>query len=502
MSFLDLYTGDQKASAGPQPGERGDLPATFGQTFDAAWSEGRMFGQSVARINARQGVLQDYLDEVRQKTGADLRQDADINSGDWDKANAAVAKLKESAPDLELNPLSDDEIERRAVAKSQQSRAAYAQMSDREKTAGGKFGSFLGSAAAATTDPINLAGVLVAPAESVSILASAARWAGIMGATQAGVEAVGAPYHEEVQPGYTESGEPLANIAEAAAGGAVLGSVTRALANTWMRYKTGTWPTTIRDAGNIVESEAQIQKTNIYPGAAGEAAHREALATATDQILKGDPVHVTDTITPDIQRSSDERVRPLLDARADAQRALAAADAERAGNQGPAPELPFDQTAKMAEAERATSALADRVTTLAKQAGYNMPKEEAAQVAAGMVRSPDADVNRTLGALLDHPSMASEPPVKMPKESPTERPIQAPEEMRKALDQPDHQEALRADIDRARAMKDVKVPVDIDADGNVVHRSVDGAMREVDAYKEMADHITACANPVPEEPKE
>lgn len=60
---------------------------------------------------------------------------------------------------------------------------------------------------------------------------------------------------------------------------------------------------------------------------------------------------------------------------------------------------------------------------------------------------------------------------------------------------PQMEAALRADLDRERAMGDVKVPDEVDKDGNIVHRSLDDKMNEVDAYKTVADQIAACASP-------
>ena len=72
MSFLDLYQGDQDQAARIQPNEGADLPSGFTENFNAAWSDGQLFSQSIARGNARASVLGDYIDEIRQKTGNDL----------------------------------------------------------------------------------------------------------------------------------------------------------------------------------------------------------------------------------------------------------------------------------------------------------------------------------------------------------------------------------------------------------------------------------------------
>jgi hypothetical protein len=85
-------------------------------------------------------------------------------------------------------------------------------------------------------------------------------------------------------------------------------------------------------------------------------------------------------------------------------------------------------------------------------------------------------------------------PPKVTREEGPQPPSQTPEEMAKTLTAPDHQDAIRADIDRERAMGDFKVP-GVDENGNHVMHSVDAGMEQVDAYKRAAEQIQACANP-------
>jgi hypothetical protein len=69
--------------------------------------------------------------------------------------------------------------------------------------------------------------------------------------------------------------------------------------------------------------------------------------------------------------------------------------------------------------------------------------------------------------------------------------------MRETLTAPDHQAAIRADIDRERAMGDFKVPK-TDENGSHTMVGVDAAVEEVDAYKKLAEQIQACATPIQE----
>lgn len=321
MSFLDLYQGDQQNAAAIQPNEGHDLPSGFDENFSAAWSDGQMFSQSMARFNARGAVLNDYLDEIRQKTGNDLSKEVDpFASGegqsvdaDFARANERVARLKQDYPDLDLDPLSEDEIEKRAVAKAQVAHRSYETLQQGEKTWGGSFGSFLGGSASAAADPVNILALGIAPETGgLSVLSTALRWGGVAAASQAAIEAAGGRFKEEVQPGYLESGAPVANVGGAFLGGALLGGGTKALGNLWSGVKTGQWPTSVRDAGNVIESEANVASTNPFPGAEGEVAHREALVKAIEDLLAGRKVDVSGQITPeflDRSRSLVERLQ-------------------------------------------------------------------------------------------------------------------------------------------------------------------------------------------------
>ncbi|QRG09268.1 hypothetical protein EZH22_14015 [Xanthobacter dioxanivorans] len=88
----------------------------------------------------------------------------------------------------------------------------------------------------------------------------------------------------------------------------------------------------MRDAGNVVASEGQIDATNLVPTVEGEMAHRTALQQSIDALVSGRPVDVSDTITPDLLRAYGERLDPVLEARGKARAAEESAFAlEREG---------------------------------------------------------------------------------------------------------------------------------------------------------------------------
>src|ERR1700683_5066140 len=298
--MLDLWSNNQAIAARPQPEEGRDLPATGEESFNAAWANGEMFSSSVAQGNARRQALDEFGKQINA-AGGDVQSEYasrltfglmgdPIEPDGLDVANAALAKAKAKNPALQLNPLTDDDLDKRAVEISRGAQVSYAEMAQREKTFGGKLGGVAGSLASSATDPLNLVLAPIAPEADLGVLGSALLVGGLGAGSQAVNEAMGARYREQVQPGYAASGAPIENIAEAGAGGAVLGGGLKALGNLWTRVKTGEWPTSIRDAGNVIESEGQLQGSNILPGAEGEVAHRQAMGTAVDQILKGQQV--------------------------------------------------------------------------------------------------------------------------------------------------------------------------------------------------------------------
>ena len=74
----------------------------------------------------------------------------------------------------------------------------------------------------------------------------------------------------------------------------------------------------LQDAGNVIESHANVLNSNVYLGAAGEAAHWDAMNFSIDAILKGEPVDVwvskgTSTVTlQDFKGLSPQAVQDWL----------------------------------------------------------------------------------------------------------------------------------------------------------------------------------------------
>lgn len=525
------------------------LPVGFGEAFQAHWNENQLFGQSIAGEKARSEALSDAAEDLYNKTGNPAFHPAVVGR-DLDGLNASI-RLANQKDNAGLDEITPESIQQRAVEKSRAARTELADVNAREKTLGGTLGGLTGVAASSLADPVNLVVAPLAAPEGLGLLATALAWSAIAGASQAAIEAVGSPYRDLVQPGYSASGEPARNILGATAFGGAAGGTFKGLGMAWTRAKTGVWPRSIRDAGNVVESEANVANSNVLPGLEGEVAHREALAKTIDDVVAGrkvePPASVTEPRMDDggvIWRAKDadypvkmaaeapqvgpdgrsyqkvfyegrstyvpsDELHPtghgglfdLHDAKIDGlmgERAgsRAAAEEAKAAGAEPAPELPLEATKQ--EVHEGT--IADGVQSIAKMTGYDMPREEAEKIAKMVAGASDDERARAiLSTVFDRPQTVAEfPPSPLPKTAPEPRGTLEPKTVEQMGASTEHEAALRADIDRARAEGDVKIPAGVDEKGDPVFRSVDAAMDEIDGYKAMAEHIKACANPQPE----
>ncbi|MGA2491321.1 MAG: hypothetical protein ABSF67_00055 [Roseiarcus sp.] len=414
--MLDLWENDAQATAAPQPGEATDVPASFGEKFAGEWAYSKAVSGAFADANARNSALSSFIDQIKQAGGGDAFDaayaahpgsfDTMLTTSDTlDVANGVVAQLRQKSPSLELQPLTDDELNRRALSLQQGAQATYGDLQARGSTFGGKLGGFLGSVSASAAEPQNIAALAIPIGGELGYLRAALAGAGLFAGSQAVSEAAN-PNRAQVIPGYSPAGA----VGEAAIEGAALGAggeaVARGLGALWTRFKTGAWPTSVRDAGNLVESEANIQATNILPGADGEAAHRDALAQSVDQILNGKPVDV------DIARASQ-----ALMARLQSERPFAV------------PIVDMGAIARTSE----EAALRDRRAALADQLASLAPGDQGAaetlarvrQVEGDMAQAPSFEARRALSNRRDE-LRADTPPEQLPAAA-------APLEQRRAL---------------------------------------------------------------------
>lgn len=305
-----------------------DLPVDFSGGMSEAWETGYLTAQSISGANRRAAATSAFIEDAIVKTGdRSLGQLYTEGGGfDMDGFNARIVAHKTSRPDLDIQPMSTELIDQRADDLGRSTLREARRNETREFTMGGRIGSLVGAGGAALTDPVNVVAFPLAAPEALGIMGTAMAWSAIGGGSQAAIEALNAPAMERIQPGYSESGEPLGNIAEAAVFAGALGGGLKGLSAAWTRYRTGSWPRTVRDAGNVVDSEAQIEATNRFPGAEGEAFHRTALQTAIDDLVAGRPVFDQRPLPEGgILAAYDAKIAPIMESRAKAAGAQEAA---------------------------------------------------------------------------------------------------------------------------------------------------------------------------------
>lgn len=493
---LDLFQADQNAAMASAAHRLApDMPATFEEAFGPSYQSGVLFGQSMANVNARVAALDDYADEVSRKTGEPFQIPTFEGLPDLDALNHQIATINGSRPDLRLEPLTSEALTERAVQKSRAARQAATAMAAREKTTGGTIGGVLGSVASAATDPINVIAFPLAAPPSLGIVGTALAWSAIAGGTQAAIEAVGAPFRERVEPGYFASGEPVRNVVGATLTGGAIGGGFKGLARGWDAIRGRPWSTTIRDAGHVVESEANLADSNPLPGIEGETAHRAAMSKTIDDLAAGRPPDVSEIITPELQQAYQARFSHIDEAR---------------------------QLAAETKAPEDIGDVAFELQGLARGAGHSLPRQEADQLAARLIEMPDEQARATLDEFMIRPrtlvdtlpertgedvfgarSLAPAPPPEATASLSTDLTPSRVEAIR-ADKSGELADTVSRDFDRLRAEKgdNYAVPIGemIDAQGQraAAARTLGEVSDEIDARIAAAREIALCAGPQPD----
>lgn len=488
-----------------------DLPATYSDTFNDAWNHGRLVGQSIAGQLRKGRALSDYMDEVRAKSGDPFQMD---ETATVDDMNAKVRALKARNPSLDLAELTDDELQRRADELGVRQVEDHARMERRERTWGGTFGDLLGSASVMATDPVNMIAFPLAAPEALGVLGTALAWGAIGAGSQGVIEVLNASSRERIQPGYTNSAEPISNVLEAGVGGAVLGGGLKGLSSLWSRYRTGAWPRTVRDAGNVLESEAQIASTNPLIGVEGEAVHRTALGKAIDDLVNGRPVDVDGMVSGDMLKAYDARVAPTMESMSDVIAARNAVTMERAAQEARLqPDLPFAGSIAEGQEAAAVAKLGQRLEDIAESVGSKLAPEEGRKLAERISRLPSDEAvvamdefflrPNTLLETLPSPSRAvTKPRMLVSDAATTLRDELTPARIAEIRTDADVADTVSRDLDKLLIERpDLEMPVgaEVDQAGQVGAKMqrVRDVVADADARLAAAKEIKACTGPLP-----
>ncbi|WP_407155172.1 hypothetical protein [Bradyrhizobium sp. STM 3557] len=275
-----------------------DLPAGFGEAFAASWNSIREWHNFGAFYTARANVYNDWREDIRQKTGETLpvlgaqpgeeESLAGMAPVTLDEVNARLAKIKETYPGLDyITPLTDRDLDSMTYVRMAKARGDAAAMAAREKTWGGTFGSASGTVLGGLTDPVTIATLPLGGVGEAGIALRALEF-GVIAAGSEGIDAA-ANYksHEAAVPG--SSAEIPGEIISAGLFGAGLGGAFGLLGKA-LGAGRRVLPTALRDDVNAATSEAQLNASNVFTGAAAESANRDAVTDAVRSVANGEPV--------------------------------------------------------------------------------------------------------------------------------------------------------------------------------------------------------------------
>lgn len=285
---LDVFQNDETVALADASNRIApDLPATFGDTFDAAVTSGIEWHNSVASQFAKEHALGDYIQNVRDMTGETLPNPGYLIGGaSLDEFNAKQQALNEKYP-INLQPLTPDDVEQMTARRMARAHDASAAMNSRERTWGGTAGGVLGSLTASPTDPVMLATLPLGGMGELGIVGRSLEFGAINAGAEAAVDLAQYGARERAVPG--SSKEIPGEILSAGLFGLALGGAFGTLGK-FLKAGERPLPTSMRDQVNVGASDAQINATNVFPTAEGEIAGRDALTQAVTQAAKGEPV--------------------------------------------------------------------------------------------------------------------------------------------------------------------------------------------------------------------
>lgn len=472
---LDVFQNDQTAAiAGASQRIAPDLPATFGDTFDAAVTSGIDWHNFAAAQFAREHALDDYIQNIRDTTGETLPNPGYlIGGGSLDDFNAKQQAINEKYP-INLQPLTPDDIEQMTARRMAKAHNNAAVMGARERTWGGTAGNVLGGLAASATDPVMLATLPLGGIGELGIVGRALEFGAINVGVEAAIDLPSMAARERAVPG--SSKEIPGEILSAGAFGLVLGGAFGALGK-FLRAGAKPLPTSVRDEVNAATSEAQINATNIFPTPEGELAGRDATAQAVSQAARGEPVTAGRDFDP-------AHVAAFGDAVGAQDQAALAQAADRALRPITAGEIPdVEHLATMPIAGEDTARYWDRYLEAAT------PEERAAVGATDMPERPNTQPAETLTS--ESPTPGNDVSGRI---VPTDL---SPKDTAALAAEPATYDAVQRNLDRIRLENPdaefsthVRMP---DGSYQLVTRKLEDVLDEIDGMHETGKELLACA---------
>ncbi|MBD9540104.1 hypothetical protein IB276_11630 [Ensifer sp. ENS04] len=264
----------------------------FGARLAADWSAMREFSNSNADHRNALAAQNDFQVRFFQESGQRLPGWVDsMNANAEEVSRKQFDAWKTANPDSDLTFPTREEFRAAADAKAREARHASDALSRRSTSASSAIGGFLGTAAGAMTDPVNLLASGFGASASAGILRTALTEAGIGAASESLIQGSTFDRKQRLDPNFSVE-DALMEIGAAGAGGAVLGGGIKGLASIWHRAKTGEWPSHVRDTANVVTREAALPESRFAKSVQGESAHRAAVSKAIDDLSASRPVEL------------------------------------------------------------------------------------------------------------------------------------------------------------------------------------------------------------------
>jgi hypothetical protein len=279
-----LQTAAQRPFEGVDPG--------FVERLKSDWTAMREFSNSNASHRNALAAQNDFQVRFFRESGQRLPGWVDsMNANAMEVAQKQFDGWKANHPDSDLTFPTPEELRAQADAKALEARQASEDLSRRSTSVASGVGGFLGTAAGAVTDPINLLASGFGASASAGILRTALAEAGIGVASEALIQGATLDRKQRIDPEFSAE-DALLEIGAAGVGGAVLGGGIKGLANLWHRAKTGEWPSHVRDTANVLTREAAVPENRFAKSVQGESAHRAALAKSIDDLMASRPVEL------------------------------------------------------------------------------------------------------------------------------------------------------------------------------------------------------------------
>ncbi|MGQ4274971.1 hypothetical protein [Terrihabitans sp. B22-R8] len=291
--MLDLYNAQLLDPSGTP--EVAGPPVELGEGLSVAWREATEFSASNAQDILRLEIVSERMEEFERATGEsvplpfNLFGPASTAEAITEWADDEMPGLRERFSHVSLPGLTSAEVGDEVRKRSGAARKGLTDLQKRPQTLGGSIGQFIGSVGGALRDPINLGSMVFGAGAATGILKTALVEGGIGMASQAAVEVASSDFKQSVDPKYGAS-DIAGNIATAAAGGAILGAGIKGAAVAWRHVKQSSWPTSVRDAGNVIEAEDALQRSNPFSTSEAGLELRKGLEDTVSALERGEPI--------------------------------------------------------------------------------------------------------------------------------------------------------------------------------------------------------------------